>query len=293
MKYLYTVCGIRLLIDIPFKIHIYIESEAFLSLPGEDAQADINMIFRPVDKLPELSNDDQRGHWEIDRLYIDSEGGQQIYHCPSRYKSPYARVTWEKESRDSKRIVSCDYRKGMESYMNYSHNLSTLIGLETLLLKYSGLLLHSSFIRWKGIGILFSAPSGTGKSTQADLWVKYEDAEIINGDRAGLIKQQNQWTAWGLPVAGSSSVYRNESAPVKTIIALRQAPENRIRRLGPAEAFRYLYPEITVHAWDRLDVEQASGLLLKLLGEVPVYLLECRPDAEAVSLVRDALIQCN
>ena len=290
MQYLYTVCGIRVLIDTPFEIHIYIESEAFLSLPGEDAQADINMIFRPVDKLPELSNDDQRGHWETDRLYIDSEGGEQVYHCPSRYKSPYARVTWVKEFGDSKRMVLCDYRKGMESYMNYSHNLCSLIGLETLLLKYNGLLLHSSFIRWEGMGILFSAPSGTGKSTQAALWVQHEGAEIINGDRAGMIKQQNQWTAWGLPVAGSSNVYRNESAPVKTIIALRQASENRIRRLRPGEAFRYLYPEVTVHAWDRSDVEHASELLLELVTEVPVYLLECRPDTEAVSLVRGILI---
>lgn len=174
--------------------------------------------------------------------------------------------------------------------MNYSHNLCSLIGLETLLLKYNGLLLHSSFIRWEGMGILFSAPSGTGKSTQAALWVQHEGAEIINGDRAGMIKQQNQWTAWGLPVAGSSNVYRNESAPVKTIIALRQASENRIRRLRPGEAFRYLYPEVTVHAWDRSDVEHASELLLELVTEVPVYLLECRPDTEAVSLVRGTLI---
>ena len=92
------------------------------------------------------------------------------------------RVTW---LGDSGKTVYCDYVRGMESYMNHSHNLCDLLGLETLLLKYDGLLLHSSFIRWRGEGILFSAPSGTGKSTQADLWVKYEDAEILNGDRAG------------------------------------------------------------------------------------------------------------
>ncbi|MEE1312349.1 MAG: hypothetical protein UHS41_01185, partial [Lachnospiraceae bacterium] len=153
------------------------------------------------------------------------------------------------------------------------------------------LLLHSSFIRWNSQGLLFSAPSGTGKSTQADLWVKYEGAEIINGDRAGLRKLDKGWTAYGLPYAGSSGVYRNESAPVKSIIVLRQAKENRIRPLGPAEAVRYLYPEITVHQWDSDFVKQVMDLLTDLVLNIPIYLLECLPDQGAVDLVKRTIFE--
>ena len=59
----------------------------------------------------------------------------------------------------------------------------------------------ASFIRWQGRGILFSAPSGTGKSTQANLWVQHQGAEVINGDRAALRQVGGRWQAFGLPYA--------------------------------------------------------------------------------------------
>lgn len=79
--------------------------------------------------------------------------------------------------------------------MAFSRNICDLLGLERLLLSRQGLLLHASFIRWQDRGILFSAPSGTGKSTQADLWVRHRGAEVINGDRAALRRSAD-------PVAG-------------------------------------------------------------------------------------------
>ena len=243
MQYLYKICGIRVLCEVPFGISMQRESEEFLDIAHVHVREDIKMIFRPVDAPPILPKE---GHWENDRFYIENEDGQKIYHCPTRNSPPYACVTWPGKAG---KTVWCDYVRGMESYMNYSHNLCDLLGLETLLLKENGLLLHSSFIRWRGKGILFSAPSGTGKSTQAELWEQYEGAEILNGDRAGLRQIEGKWTAFGLPLAGSSFIYRNESALLEGIIVLRQAGINRIRRLKPVEAFRDLYPETTVHQW--------------------------------------------
>ena len=285
MQYLYKICGIQVLCEVPFRISMQRESEEFLDVAQKNVREDIKMIFCPVDVLPVLS---MEGHRENDRLYIEKEDGQKIYHCPTRNSPPYACVTWPE---DSNKEVYCNYVRGKESYMNYSHNLCDLLGLETLLLKYNGLLFHSSFIQWKGKGILFTAPSGTGKSTQADLWAKYEGAEILNGDRAGLRCIEGHWTAFGLPLAGSSYIYRNESAPADTIVVLRQSPENRIRRLGPAEAFRYLYPEVTVHQWHRPWVEEASSMLLDLISHVPVWLLECRPDQGAVRLLKETIME--
>lgn len=285
MLYLYHVCGIRVIFSVPFTVTMQKESEEFLETEISGyTEADLWMQFFPVDKLPEPPFSD--GHQTNKRLYVESGERMEIYHLPAKGYPPYASVIWPEDRQDT---VRCDYLRGKESYMNYSHNLSDLLGLETLLLRFQGLLLHASFIRWEGKGILFSAPSGTGKSTQADLWEKYEGAETINGDRAGLRRTDGRWNAFGLPYAGSSGIYRNESAPLEGIIALRQAPENRIRRLRPAEAFTYLYPEFSVHRWHRQFVEQASRLIGELLGDVPVWLLECRPDKEAVELVKETI----
>ena len=288
MFYLYTVCGIKIKIDIAFKIYICKESEDFLVVSDEDASADITMRFRPVKTLPDLSKYEEKGHWEVDRLYIEKDGQQWIYHYPVKNKQPYARVVWSDDLK-VKKIILCEYRVGTEKLMNYSHNLISLIGLETLLLWKNSFLLHASFIRWKGYGILFSAPSGTGKSTQADLWVKYRGAEIINGDRVGITKRGEKWMAYGLPIAGSSLVYRNEKAQIRGIIVLRQAPKNRIRKLNASEAFKYLYSESIIHSWYRPYVDSITNLLFEMITEIPIWLLECRPDEEAVKLTEKML----
>ena len=165
------------------------------------------------------------------------------------------------------------------------------IKLEELLLRHETMILHSALIRWQDATILFSAPSGTGKSTQADLWAKYKGADILNGDRSALRKLEGRWAAFGLPFAGSSDIFRNEGAPVRTIVMLEQAPQNTITRLSPAQAMRRIWPEFTVHRWDPAFTNRSLDLVLDLLASVPVYLLSCRPDEGAVQLLHDTITQ--
>ena len=105
----------------------------------------------------------------------------------------------------------------------------------------------------------------------------YEGAEILNGDRAAVRKSGGCWYAYGLPYAGSSGIYRNESTELSAVVVLRQAKENRIRRMKRLEIIQNLYPETTVHQWERDFVEKALTILTGLAEEVPFYLLECRP----------------
>lgn len=165
------------------------------------------------------------------------------------------------------------------------------LGFEDLLFRHEALILHCAFVRWQGRGILFSAPSGTGKSTQAELWEKFCGAETINGDRAGLRKIDNSWRAYGLPFAGSSGIYRNESAPISGIVLLEQGPSNQICSMTPAQALRKLIPELTLHYWETAFMDRALDLILDLLGRVPAYHLVCRPDREAVELLKETITQ--
>lgn len=282
MRYLYQIAGLRVLCEIPYPLTIHKESEAFLfPLPDEQMLPEIDLTFRfcPVESLPAQ----RAAPYSVScREYVEMEDAWYVYHCATPHAAPYACVVWPL---DGSQVVTCWYLPGKEHYLNFSRNIGDLLGLETLLWHWNGLLLHASFIRWNGQGILFSAPSGTGKSTQADLWVRYKGAEILNGDRAALRRCGRQWTAYGLPYAGSSGIYRNECAPVAALVVLRQAADNRIRPLSAVEAVCHLYPEITIHRWDRRFTEQALHLLTQLLADVPVYLLECRPDREAVEML--------
>lgn len=97
------------------------------------------------------------------------------------------------------------------------------------------------------------------------------------------------WTAYGSPYAGTSGIYRDDSAPLAAIVVLRQAGENRLQPLTAAEAFRHLYPEVSIHHWDAGFATAATDLCLDLLGQVPVYLLECLPDADAALVLQKGL----
>lgn len=152
------------------------------------------------------------------------------------------------------------------------------------------LLMHASLIDYEGHAVAFTASSGTGKSTQADLWVKHLGATIMNGDRAFMRRDAaGTWTAFGSPWAGSSPYVRDMRAPLAAVVVLEQAPENSIRRLSGAELMARLYNNLRYPLWDEAATAASLAMFDALVREVPVFLLSCRPDEEAVLVTRDAV----
>jgi hypothetical protein len=131
-----------------------------------------------------------------------------------------------------------------EYYRQYWHS-NHLLGGEAVLLQHDAFLLHSSVVAVNGKTILFSGPSGAGKSTQAALWERFADAEILNGDRCVVMKKEDGFYGGGSPWSGTSGIYRSEQAPIAGIVLLKKGPENRLRRLG-FEAFAPLFSQNSV-----------------------------------------------
>ncbi|MCD7760182.1 MAG: hypothetical protein LUH16_00160 [Clostridiales bacterium] len=283
MNYEYHIAGLRVLLELPFEISVQPSSAPFLTGPT-GGSPDVRFVCCPVPSRPAPPPD---GHQDNTRCYAETAGERRVFFRPSPAGAPWACVTWDATQPE---VLRCDYLEGQEFRLNFSMRLCDLLGLESLLLPFGGMILHCSFIRWQGRGVLFSADSGVGKSTQADLWVAHQGADVINGDRAGLRQRDGIWTACGLPYAGSSRIYRNEAAPVSAIFMLEQAKENEVRPLTPAQALRRLYPQITIHSWDGDFVQRALPLMEQLVTSVPVWLLRCLPDAEATETAKRALL---
>ena len=100
---------------------------------------------------------------------------------------------------------------------------TSLLALERRLIARDSLILHCAYRVYQGEAILFSAPSETGKTTQANLWEKYRGSRTVNGDRALLGKRNGRWTAQGWPVCGTSEVCHNEEFPIRAVVMLSQA----------------------------------------------------------------------
>lgn len=151
-------------------------------------------------------------------------------------------------------------------------------------------LMHGAVISWKEKAYMFTAPSGTGKSTHIALWRNYlgEKVTIINGDKPFLKVENNQIWAYGSPWAGKEGWQKNTSGRLSGICVLEQAKENQIRRLSAMEALPYLVNQI--HFTE--EAEKAGkllDLLDQLLLQVPVYLLKCNISEEAVACSFEAL----
>ena len=163
------------------------------------------------------------------------------------------------------------------------------IDVQHLLAQVQGVILHCSYIEYEGKAILFTAPSGTGKSTQAELWKNLRGAEIVNGDRAALRLVEGKILAEGIPFAGSSNYCKNCSLEVEAIIYLGQATETSIERLKGYQAFSKIWEGVSVDTKDRSDVEKVSELISKVVGDIPVFYLRCTPDETAVNTLENAL----
>lgn len=173
--------------------------------------------------------------------------------------------------------------------LNIDPVFTSLLALEKKLANKDQMILHCAYIKYNNEAILFSAPSETGKTTQANLWKKYLNSETINGDRALLGYHNNQWIAQGWPVCGSSEICNNENTPIKAIIMLSQAKDNSIELLNPAKAFSLIYTQITINKWNRHDHLKIMDNIEKLINEVPIYHLSCNISKEAVYTLKDAL----
>ena len=174
---------------------------------------------------------------------------------------------------------------GKEKLFETLDKILNVSDLEVPLASIDAISLHSALVRYQDRAILFSAPSGTGKSTQAELWKRYRGADPINGDRSIIRKQDGKWTAYGSPHAGTSGLFRNESVPIRIIVILRQSDKNNLRVLGQAEAFRYLYSETVVPRWNDEIHSHIMDIITQITAEVPVVMLSCRPEECAVDLL--------
>lgn len=209
------------------------------------------------------------------RYFYDQDSGNVIY-----AKSQW---NWERKK------VIIEVLEKYKHFFNESGNSFFHIGFEQIMLHENRLIFHAACVDTNCGGILFTGPSGAGKSTQADLWIQYRNAFLINGDRPILSKSDSGWKAWGSPYAGSSKCHVNKSCDISAIVKVVQDSENQVIQLKGAKAFSVVFSGITVNNWSREDVDIASQLVMELVSTVPVYKLHCTKTEEAVKILEEVL----
>lgn len=165
----------------------------------------------------------------------------------------------------------------------------SVCGFHRQLLLRNACVLHASYVDIGGEAILFTGPSNIGKSTQAGLWAAHAGAGIVNGDRALLRKRDGRWHAFGYPCCGTSGICINRTLPLKAIVVLSQSADNRVEPLSAGAKLRGLTSAMELYPWDGGELDMALRVAQDVICEVPVVRLCCRPDSEAVEVLKTYL----
>lgn len=164
-----------------------------------------------------------------------------------------------------------------------------------LLMNDDCVLMHGAAIEYEGKAYIFTAKSGTGKTTHISLWEKAfgNKVIVINGDKPLLrVKKQGEnvtITVYGTPWCGKEGKNANKSAPLGGICLLYRSPKNTVKRAENEKAVPFLLGQLyfgknegsTAYLLETLDL---------LIKNVPIYTLGCNMEEEAAFVARDALV---
>ena len=163
------------------------------------------------------------------------------------------------------------------------------------LMQHGRMVFHGAAMLWHDKAYIFSAPSGTGKTTQLRLWRNLfrSEAEVLNGDKPILQVQNNgKILVHPSPWKGKEGYGRDDIiAPLGGIITLRQDHENRVTVLKPAEAAKNLFGRNYSTFRMEQEVRNAGKLMEQIVYSVPVWRLSNKGDEESARMMREELIR--
>ena len=241
----------------------------------EEEKPDVTYRLEIVDQLPEIEGDCisqrpdiqifEKNHLEARRLSI--VGMPVVY-------GVYQEISPEE--------IHCFLHKDFLDMLSTDTTFVSLFALEKQMIARQAVILHCSVVKTGDQVMLLSGPSGIGKSTHADLWVKYKNAKVINGDRTLICKRNDQWMSLGWPICGSSEICHNEDYPISRVVFLGQAKENQGRRLSYVEGIKHLISQTTANNWNADFVQKVWQIIEEMAADVPVYEYGCNMEKAAV-----------
>ena len=162
------------------------------------------------------------------------------------------------------------------------------------LVSHNVLLLHGSALCMDGQAIIFTAKSGTGKSTHARLWrqVFGDRVWMINDDKPMLRIEKSGVTVYGTPWDGKHQLSRNASAPLTAIVNLTRDESNHIAPMRRADAFPVLMKRCYASR-NPATMARIMELEKRLLSAVDFYILGCNMLPEAAKVAWEGMNSPN
>ena len=159
---------------------------------------------------------------------------------------------------------------------DYCESICLYRAIAEQLPRLSRFVFHGAAVSIGGKGFIFTAPSGTGKTTHVELLMKNypDDVGIINGDKPVIHITEGGARVCSTPWAGKEDMQQNTIKPLLGICLVRRSKTNAIRKITPAQYFSEIIGQVYIPK----DAEARLAtldLLDKLSKTVQFYQLEC------------------
>ena len=163
---------------------------------------------------------------------------------------------------------------------SYLETLAVYRKIVTKMLEFDTFLMHGAVVAVGDKAWLFTAPSGTGKTTHINLWLKnIPGSYVVNGDKP-LVHIGKECTVYGTPWAGKERMNRNVGVKLCGIIVLNRGLENQIEKVPMTNVLPTLIQQ-SYRPKDKAGLEKTLALLSRLGRNVPMYQLYCNMNPEA------------
>ncbi|WP_295129064.1 hypothetical protein [Ruminococcus sp.] len=230
----------------------------------------------------------------INSLYEDVHDYCKDYRCEG---TPDFTVTITEEDIRQERLKSLRLaeREGRAPYKSpdgYMEELAVYRRIAAEMLEHDTFLFHGSCVAVDGVGYLFTAKSGTGKSTHTRLWRELlgDKAVMVNDDKPLIHVEDGSVTIYGTPYNGKHHLGSNIAVPLKAVCLLERAEQNSIAEVDAS----VIYPKLVQQTYrpdDPLKMAQTLALLDKMTGNVRLYRLGCNMDISAAKVSYEGMRQ--
>jgi len=148
---------------------------------------------------------------------------------------------------------------------------------------------HSASVLYRDKVWLFSAPSGTGKTTHTKMWQEVYGTPVINGDLNLVALENNVAMVHGMPWCGTSGIYSKQSYPLGGVIFLEQGIGSEITNLSEEQKQLRLLHRCISPGWKAEMQERSCRMVEDISGKILLCQLTCNQEKEAVECSKKAI----
>lgn len=203
-------------------------------------------------------------------------------------KISYADIVFEREkSAHEDKVEGRTVRQFSEEYLEI---LAVYRKIADRMPEYNTILFHGSVIAVDGIGYLFTARSGTGKSTHTRLWrEKYGSRAVMVNDDKPLLKVTNFGvTVYGTPWDGKHRLSSNIGVELEGLCLLTRSKVNYIEPISQRSAWPLLMQQ-TYRPENRYMMKKTLELVDRLTQNVRLWKMGCNMTLEAARVAYETM----